>query len=237
MIKFLRYSCIGIVVLFSVSAIIGKNFIYHTDYQKFISTVRYFSIPSAEIYNNKKFIKIKSVLIDDKKISNINELIENSDYVLRIKIEKDAIIYGYGIINQVKVLDVYKGKEIANGDSIKIYDLISYWMGDYVNYYGGLTPLNSDFEYIAFLKKAPRPNMKNTYIFSSAKYGHFNISVNTANVLFDYKQADLYIKEIMKYDYVELNCESSGYSYCENDGDDYIEMKKKLLEFFDINIT
>jgi len=125
-------------------------------------------------------------MLDGNKVNDIKDLINESEYVLKIKVNSEIEFYGIGIINNVKILEVLKGKNDKNigiGKNIKIYDLVSYWQGNYINYYGGMTPLNSENEYIVFLNKTTRANQKNTYIFSSIKYGHFNISTTDANVL------------------------------------------------------
>lgn len=230
MTKYLRYMCIIIFILFFVAIFIGRNLIYHMEYEYFTSTIKYFSTPIEEVH--KQFHKLDNVLIDDESIDNIGDLIEQSEYVLRISIEKEPIFYGYGIINQVKVLEIIKGdNKISIGENLKVYDLISSWMGDYVNYYGGITPLNKNYNYIIFIKEAPQPNMENTYIFSSIRFGHFNISIKEPNVLQNYIQGSLYIKDIMNYDYVETDCESSGYGSCDSYIDEYTKMKNELLEY------
>ena len=93
-----------------------------------------------------------------------------------------------------------------------------------------MTPLNKKYEYIVFVKKAPRPNMENTYIFSSIEYGRFNISIKESNVLENYQMGSYTVKDIMEYDYVEIDC-STAYGYCEEYADDYTKMKEELLDF------
>lgn len=230
--KLFTYICLFIFVLFGCSIIIGRLLINHINYDNFISNVKYFSIPIEQVY--KEFKQNKKIFIDDNKIDNIEQLIDESEYVLKIKVIDNPTFYGNGIINNVKILDVIKGKNDKNiriGSKLKIYDLISYWSGDYINYYGGMTPLNHKYEYVVFLKKANNSNYKGTYIFSSIKYGHFNISVSDANVLTNYIQGSLTVQEIMNYDYVETDCDSSGYNSCDNYVDDYAKLKKQLFNY------
>lgn len=230
--KVLICICVFIVFLFGGSTIIGRSLINHIDYDNFISNVKYFSTPIEYVYN--EFRQNKGIFIDDKKINNIEDLIDESEYVLKIEIIDNPTFYGNGIINNTKILDIIKGendKNIYVGSKLKIYDLISYWAGDYINYYGGMTPLNPKNEYIVFLKKAENANQEGTYIFSSIKYGHFNVSILDANVLTDYIQGSLTIKDVMEYDYVEMNCDSSGYSTCDKYVDDYSMLKKQLFDY------
>ncbi len=230
--KICIYIGLFIIFLFGCSIIIGRSLIRHINYNDFISGVTYFSTPIEYVYN--EFKRNKDIFIDDRKINNIEELIDNSEYVLKIKIKDNPTFYGNGIINNVMILDIIKGgddKSIVVGSELKIYDLISYWSGDYINYYGGMTPLNPKNEYIVFLNKTEHANQEETYIFSSIRYGHFNISVSDANVLTDYIQGSLTLQEIMEYDYVEMNCDSSGYSSCDKYEENYSKLKKQLLDY------
>lgn len=224
------YSFIG--VLFTGSIIVGRCLIKHINYNQFVENTKYFSTPIEYVY--KEFKLNKEIFIDDNKISNIDDLINKSEYVLKIKVDGEPNFYGNGIINNVKILEVLKGENDENikvGKNLKIYDLVSSWKNDYINYYGGMTPLNLENEYIVFLNKTTHANQKNTYIFSSIKYGHFNISISDINVLTDYIQGTLTIKDIMKYDYIETDCKSSGYSICDHYVEDYSTLKKQLLEY------
>lgn len=229
--KVLIYICIFIVFLFGGSIIIGRSLISHINYNNFVSNVKYFSTPIEYVYND--FKQNKEIFIDDKKINNIEELIDKSEYVLKIKIVDNPTFYGNGIINNAKILEIIKGedKNIYVGNEVKIYDLISYWSGDYINYYGGMTPLNPKNEYIVFLKKAENANQEGAYIFSSIRYGYFNISTLEANILTNYIQGSLTVQKIMEYDYVEMNCDSSGYNSCDNYAEDYSKLKRQLFNY------
>ncbi len=229
--KILSYTFLFIILLFIIAIIVGKSTIKHVDYQQYISTVKYFSSPIESVY--KEFHKINGTFIEDEKIKDIKDLIGKSEYVLKVSVENEPVFYGNGIINKVQVLEIIKSnnKDIKVGEQLKVYDLISFWSGDYVNYYGGMTPLNSKNKYVIFLKKAEHANQKNTYIFSSIKYGHFNISVLEPNILKNYVQGSLKVNEIMNYDYVETECESSGYDVCDKYADDYSIMKRQLLDY------
>ncbi len=230
MIKSLRWLCVFVLCGFLFAIMIGKNSLRHISYEEYISTYKYFPTPVAEV--RKTFIDLDDIFIKRKDVKSLNDLMERTDYVLRIKISDEPIFWGNGIINQTEVLEVLKAADnnINIGDSVKIYDLISTWQGDYVNYYGGMTPLNKKYEYIVFVKKAPRPNMENTYIFSSIEYGRFNISIKESNVLENYQMGSYTVKDIMEYDYVEIDC-STAYGYCEEYADDYTKMKEELLDF------
>lgn len=230
--KILIYICGLLILGFVITIPVGRSLIKHIDYNQFINNVLYFSNPIQSEY--QVYPETQEIFIDDDKVNDIEDLINESEYVLKIKVNSEVEFYGVGIINNVKILEVLKGnddKNIEVGKNLKIYDLVSYWQGNYINYYGGMTPLNPKNEYIVFLNKTTRANQKNTYIFSSIKYGRFNISITDANVLTSYSQGSLTFKEAMNYDYVELDCEISSDNICEKYADDYSKMKKQVLDY------
>lgn len=234
--KILTCTYLLIILFFIIAVIVGKNSVRHVNYQQYASNVKYFSTPIESVY--KEFRQIKGTFIEDEEISDIKDLIEKSEYVLKVSVEDEPIFYGSGIINKVNVLEIIKGNNDENikvGKQLKVYDLVSFWTGDYVNYYGGMTPLNYKNTYVIFIKKAEKANQRDTYIFSSIRYGYFNISVEESNILIDYIQGSLTIDKIIDYDYVETNCESSGYDICDKYVDDYLIMKKQLLDYIDVS--
>ena len=94
-----------------------------------------------------------------------------------------------------------------------------------------MTTLDEKYYYIIFIKKAPHPSIKNTYIFSSITYGHFNISSFDSNILMDYEPGSLTIKEAMKYDYVQTDCKFIRNEDCDQYATNYSTLKKQLLEY------
>lgn len=231
MIKFLRITCIVILCSFLVAIYIGKKSITHIDYNDFISSASYLTHSTDDIIRQ---YKLGNVLIDDKKINSLADLFEQSTYVLKVSVNENPILYGDGgLINKVKILDVLKGNNNSNmvvGNTIKVYDLIMWWGETYIDYYGGMTPLNKEYQYIIFIKDAPSPSLKDTYIFSSIKYGHFNISIPHPNILLNYTQGSLYMKDVMKYDYVQVDCDSISTTNCDTDIESYSILKQQLLE-------
>lgn len=231
MIKLFKLICFIVICLFIISIFIGKKTMSHINYNDIISNAYYFTNSTSDV--NRQFNNAENILIDDNTIDNISDLFEQSNYVLKVSIEEDPILYGdSGLINRVKIIDVLKGndnKKIKIGNTINVYDLIMSWGETYIDYYGGMTPLNKNYQYVIFIKNAPFPNYKDTYIFSSIKYGHFVITIPDTNILLNYVQGSLHMKEIMKYDYVQINCDSIS-SKCDKDIEGYIKLKKQLLE-------
>ena len=228
----LKIICVVILFLFAVSFYIGRKYIKYIKYDEFANNAWYFSEPVDSVYG--AFSRVKSVLINDDDVDEIEELFSFSDYVLEIISSSDQLLLGKGVINQANVVKIYKCSndcDINIGDSIKIYDLVSSWGMSYINYYGGMTPLKKGDHYIVFIKKSPRPNLENVYMFSSVKYGHFNISQET-NILFDYENGSKTFKEISKYDYVYLKCDGA-YNTCETYDNNYEKLKKELLKMIE----
>lgn len=224
LIKLLKYCCVLLFLLYFLAIFIGKMQIKSVNYDEYISVSKYFTMSSDSVY--RTFSRLKNVLINDDNVKKVDDLFDGSDYVLRVSVYDIPFFYGNGMINNLKVEDKLKGNDdILIGDKIKVYDLISSWNYFSINYYGGTTPLSSKYEYIIFIKEAPNPNVDDTYIFSSIRYGHFIID-DDVNILNDYNEGSLSMEEIMLYDYVcseqEEDCKSISLSYQ--------QMKKELLK-------
>ncbi|HHW69605.1 MAG TPA: hypothetical protein GX747_04630 [Tenericutes bacterium] len=86
---------------------------------------------------------------------------------------------------------------------IKLYDLIISWNSNATSYFNGTTPMKINEDYIVFLKRNPNLSVKDTYIFSTMKYGH-TITSKESRYLHNYEQYTLTLKEISNYDFVFL---------------------------------
>ena len=216
---------------FSIAILIGRSKAKYYNYNDFIENTYYYSENRTSVYQT--FHRIEKVLIDDSKIESVDDLIKKSQYVLKVKVYDNPILYGKGFINQVQVLEILKqvDNDILEGQNIKIYDLVS-WIGyDFIEYYDGMTPLNEDNQYIVFIQESPSPNLKGVYMFSSIQFGHFNISNSNVNILTNYTQGTLTLKDIMQYDFVITDCESKKEA-CDNFINKYSEFQKQLIKLF-----
>ena len=70
-----------------------------------------------------------------------------------------------------------------------------------VGYIEGSKPLVPLREYIVFLKKSKNANVKNTYMFSSAHFGAFDVGDKNESIN-DYDNDSLTLKQTYSYDYV-----------------------------------
>lgn len=220
----IRKTKIGILLLiisFFVISIYAKTKIHNIDYTNYINEGRYFTISEKECYSH--FPKLKDLFIPKDKIASAEDLINESDYVLEISAKEQPIFYGNGIINEVKINKIFKqplDEKLKIGDNIKVYDSIYSWSISGTDYFGGMTPIKVGETYLFFLKKAPEPNLKDTYIYASINFGHFNVK-NDIEVLTNYNQGTLSIKEAMEYDHI--------YTYYDNVPAD--EVEKEIVTF------
>lgn len=143
---------------------------------------------------------LKDFFIDDK-VTSLENLENSSDYILIINTNQDSIFKGNGIINNCNIKKVIKGVDVLENQTIKIYDLVAFWRNHGALYLGGSTPLQKGKDYVVFLKKANNANLSNSYVFSSVKYGHVSVS-EKGNILENYEQNSLKLKDISKYDFV-----------------------------------
>lgn len=233
--KILRFSCLIFVFFFFIMIFIGKKVTNHISYDDYISNTDYFITSTESMYRH--YSRLKGFFINDSLISNIDDLFDKSDYVFKIIVQNKPLIYGNSLINNAKVLKIYKNDSnhsIYEGNDIKIYDLVNLISNEYIDYSGGMTPLTLGDKYVVFVKKTPNPSVKNTFVFSSVEYGHFNIS-RQSNLLFGYENGSLTMKEIMKYDYIYSDCNNKD-MICEKQQNKYIKLKEELIQKINENV-
>ncbi|WP_294580192.1 hypothetical protein [uncultured Thomasclavelia sp.] len=223
MIKKLQIICLIIAILFIPLSIYGKYSILHLSYLDYYQTAFYNIYYSDDIKNQYPYLS--ELIIED--ISNYQDLFNNSPYVLVVTIN-DIEIIGEGIINKCTVDKVIKGKKLQQDNKINIYDhafVFSQYAG---TYFEGAIPLQIDKQYIIFIDKAPNPNISNSYIFKSIKYGSFKIDNQSNYYLLN--DENMTLKQISNYDYVSKNnADIIKYEQL------YQEIKEKLLSTSDIN--
>ena len=85
---------------------------------------------------------------------------------------------------------------MPKGMVIHVYDLSIYGMD-----FDGSLPLETGTQYLVFLNDAPRPAVKNAYMYSSTWYGHLRIDGPSCYVKDDPEEI-LYIRDLLSYDHV-----------------------------------
>lgn len=208
--KYKRIFILGIatLVLLSIAVVVYAKISFNKfNYDEYISNSSYSFIgsinnPSSDIegMNYESMFKLDNFFIDEK-VKAIEDLVDLSKYVLIIKNIEPATYIGNGIINNCTILKVIKGDNFKVNDKIKIYDLAFHWDKIRTIYLGGNTPLKKGDEYIVFLRDLERPSVSDTYTFSSVKYGRVSI-FNEREIMKDYEQGSLKVKDILNYDLV-----------------------------------
>lgn len=188
-----------IIVLSIFIVLYGKLLLKHIDYDEFVNSSLYYYVSEEEVYSS--YLDLKDFFIDDNSINNADDLLKMADYVLIIKVDEEPLFRGNSIINNCTVKKVIKGEGINKNDNILVYDLIGSWFMSGTGYFGGSTPLVLNNEYIVFINKAPRPSIKDSFVFSSFKYGHITLN-KTSKYKLDYEQYSSSIFDISEYDYV-----------------------------------
>ena len=60
-------------------------------------------------------------------------------------------------------------------------------------------------QYIMFLKPAPNPNQKDTYIFTTTSYGHFRLKEDVKSMTAYDNGQPMTVQQLSHYDHVGLN--------------------------------
>lgn len=170
MIKYLRIFCLCCLVLFAGLGFYGKNKFHGIEYLDIENNFKYTTT------SNQDFLKLypdtAKKMINDQQVASMAQLVDQSDYILKVKNTSKKSIAGNGIINECEVLRTYKGKV---KQKINIYDMTYVIDQTSVGYIEGSKPLIPLREYIVFLKKSKKVNVKNTYMFSSVHFGAFDV--------------------------------------------------------------
>ena len=192
--------CVLIILLFIVSigtVVFAKTNLKKLDYDNYVETSLYYLLPEDEYKNMYNF---DSVEVHDS-VDDLSTLLSYTDAILIVTPVEDPEFVGNGILNNCKIKKVVEGKDFREDQVIEIYDFVSWWKMSDTAYLNGSTPLNEGNDYIVFIRKAPRPNKKDTYIYSSISYGHIKIS-DSIDVLENYGAATITVKQAMNYQFI-----------------------------------
>lgn len=201
MIRFLIITITFLVLSIGVT-IYGKIEIKHVNYEDYIEKSKYaVSIVGQSLYEN--YPELSSVIIQNKMINSIDDLVKKSEAVLVIEVKEDPIIHGNAILNNGIVKKIIKGENIELNEIIQVYDLLQIILDNITLYIDNATPLQKNGQYLVFLNRAPRPSVAGTYVFSNAAFGHIRLN-GKKNYLKDYENYSMPMKDILKYDYVFL---------------------------------
>ena len=93
----------------------------------------------------------------DNNISNIKELEDKSDVVIKVKVTPKREVFSQAVRTKVEVLDVYKSDTIKEHSEIYIYEPSYFISNQYISM-GGYNIMEEDKEYVFFLKNLTVPN-------------------------------------------------------------------------------
>ena len=158
-------------------------------------------------------------MINDQEVTSMAQLVDQSDYILKVKNTSKKKIAGNGIVSECEVLKTFKGKV---KQTVNIYDMTYVIDQTSVGYIEGSKPLVPLREYIVFLKKSKNANVKNTYMFSSAHFGAFDVRDRNESIN-DYDNDSLTLKQTYSYDYIG----------CDDQFVEKYQSLKKQLDYID----
>ena len=183
--------CCGAIVL------VAKINIPHLNYDEYLENSMYYLLPEEQF---RLMYHFENIYIHSS-IENIDDLMLKTETILVVTVQDEPEFIGNGIINHCKVEQVISGDELEEGDYVEIYDLIAWWKMSSTAYLGGCTPLKSNDKYMVFLNKAPRPNKKDTYVYSSIPYGHIALD-DFSEVLVNDESSPITVKEAANYQFI-----------------------------------
>ncbi|OAB36709.1 hypothetical protein PMSD_10310 [Paenibacillus macquariensis subsp. defensor] len=93
----------------------------------------------------------------NNKIDSIEELVNQSKFILKVKATKKRTNFSRSIHTAVQVLELYKGDGITTGSEIYIYEP-SYFFGSNYLSFGGYQIMEEGEEYIVFLDHLQVPD-------------------------------------------------------------------------------
>lgn len=146
--------------------------------------------------SNKLYVLIEDI---QKKyfttdIKTFNNLLESSDYVIKVKRTKERQIMSKSLLTKCEVRKVYKAKDADNiHDYIYIYEPASFSIQyNLFQTTGGYNFMNSQDEYIVFLKDLKIPEgyksnnkEENSFMFTNPQLSIFNYSRENTTLLID----------------------------------------------------
>lgn len=163
-----------IIILSSIAIITKKSFNYD-------------SVLSKNNWDNYYIHMSKSDDIYYDEINDVQDILENSSLILKVKMSNNREILNQCILSEVKVEEVYKNNldiKIEKDNDIYIYEPISV-QEDSIYLSDGYIPMNTEDEYILCLKPLKIPEKyvmsdkeKISFMYYNPIYGKKNINNN-----------------------------------------------------------
>ncbi len=206
MMKLLRgLSILAILSCFTLG-IYGRQQFNHICYSDYLESSLYLQ--------NLNINPDPEAFIKEQSIEKIEDLINQSDYVFKVKVTEDILFKDATIINYCDILETIKTVDDLEKKHIGIYQSVIHWTNYGTNFISKQPPLKVGEEYYVFLNKTIR-GVKDTFYFSSLEYGWFR-SDSTFHYLDNYNNDHT----------MGMICEYDGVNFTENE-----KLKYKNLYF------
>ena len=167
------------------------------------------------IFANNKFMHITQEIVDQSayysmtadynefpaytEFPDIKSLENESDLVLKIKLNGQKQYVQEDTLATATVIESLKGESTSEIKIAEPFNINNY--NTEANVYGGYVPLNTNQEYIVFLKKT---KLEEVYKYTSIEFGHFVLNKKESNILDYSNESTKSIGEIIKYDFLYI---------------------------------
>lgn len=184
----------AIVILVSltliVSVVVGfmtrHSYYDDTDFDKATENIDRFDVEIVpiSILPEEEYSGATGEQYGQEDINSFSELQDKSDLIVKVIPTDDRKVLFGTMLSRMKVLDVYKGKDITAGDNLYVYEPCDIQCGKYELYisYDGYIFMHEAREYVLFLKKLNAPEgyryrgkEKISYVLTSMAFGKYPV--------------------------------------------------------------
>ena len=194
-----------------VSVVVGfmtrQSYYDDTDFDKAVENIDSFDVELEPIslFPEDPFLSALGEQYGQEDINSFSELQDKSDLIVRVIPTDDRkVLFARTILSRVKVLDVYKGKDIISSDNLYVYEPCSIQCGKYELYisYDGYIFMHKAREYVLFLKKLNAPEgykyrgkEKISYVLTSMAFGKYSVQAYGHTEVIDEDRVNPYVAD------------------------------------------
>lgn len=204
----------AIVILVSliliVSVVVGfmtrQSYYDDTDFDKATENIDRFDVEIVpiSILPEEEYSGATGEQYGQEDINSFSELQDKSDLIVKVIPTDDRKVLFGTMLSRMKVLDVYKGKDITAGDNLYVYEPCDIQCGKYELYisYDGYIFMHKAREYVLFLKKLNVPEgyryrgkEKISYVLISMTFGKYPVQAYGHTEVIDEDRVNPYIAD------------------------------------------
>ena len=194
-----------------VSVVVGfmtrQSYYDDTDFNKATENIDSFNVELEPIslFPEDPFLSALGEQYGQEDINSFSELQDKSDLIVKVIPTDDRkVLFARTILSRVKVLDVYKGKDITAGDNLYIYEPcnIQFGKAELYDSYDGYIFMHKAREYVLFLKKLNVPEgyryrgkEKISYVLTSMAFGKYPVQAYGHTEVIDEDRVNPYIAD------------------------------------------